>query len=178
MDGALWLGIVVRQFESARSLAERALAQVDEAEFARVPAPGANSLAVLVHHVGGNLRSRWTDFLTSDGEKPDRDRDREFEEGRLVRPECMAIWEQGWGACLGTLRSLAPADLERTVTIRGEPWGVIAAIQRSLSHTDHHAGQIVQLARQHAGPRWSTLSIPRGGSGAFLDAMRRRHGGS
>jgi hypothetical protein len=177
MDGALWLGIVVKQFESARSLAERALAQVDDAEFARVPAAGSNSLAVLVHHVGGNLRSRWTDFLTTDGEKPDRERDREFEEGVLSRPECMTLWERGWGACLGTLRALGSGDLERTVTIRGEPWGVVAAVQRSLSHTDHHAGQIVQLARQHAGPRWSTLSIPRGGSAAFLEEMQRRHGG-
>lgn len=175
MDGAAWLAIVVRQFEAARSLAERALAQVEDADFARSPGPGENSLAVLVQHVGGNLRSRWTDFLTTDGEKPDRDREREFEEGLLSRAQGAEVWERGWSACLGTLRALGPADLERTVTIRGEPWGVIAAIQRSLSHTDHHAGQIVQLARHQAGARWITLSIPRGGSQAFLDEMLRRH---
>jgi hypothetical protein len=176
LDGTDWLAAVVRQFEAARELAEGALEQVGDADFARVPAPGANSLAVLVHHVGGNLRSRWTDFLASDGEKPDRDRDSEFEEGLLTRAQCGEIWERGWAACLGTLRALRPGDLQRSVTIRGEPWGVVAAIHRNLSHTDYHTGQIVQLARHWAGPRWRTLSIPRGESVAFRDRMRRRHG--
>lgn len=176
MDGAKWLAIVVRQYLSARELAERALEQAGDADFARTTAPGANSLETLVHHVGGNLRSRWTDFLTSDGEKPDRDREREFDEGLLSRARCMEVWRAGWEACLGSLRGLSESDLERTVTIRGEPWGVIPAIHRSLSHTDHHVGQIVQLSKHWAGPRWRTLSIPRGGSQAFLEQMQRRHG--
>ena len=174
MDAQLWLDSVISQFRSSRSLAERATAQVSDDDYFRAPAPGANSLGVLVRHMGGNLRSRWRDFLTSDGEKPDRDRDREFESGDLSRAQVEALWESGWNTCLDSLGALTPADLGRTVLIRSEPWGVIAAIQRSLSHADYHTGQIVQLSRQHCGDAWQTLSIPRGQSAAFLAEMQRR----
>jgi len=174
MDAQTWLESVIAQFGAARSLSERAAAQVSEADYFREPAPGANSVGVLVRHMGGNLRSRWRDFLTTDGEKPDRDRDREFESGDLSRTQVEALWLEGWSTCLGSLAALTPDDLERTVVIRGEPWGVIAAIQRSLSHADYHAGQIVQLARHACGDAWQTLSIPRGQSVVFLDQMQRK----
>lgn len=115
-------------------------------------------------HVAGNLASRWTDFLTTDGEKPDRNRDGEFVDSFASRPELLALWEHGWTQLLTTLRRLKPEDLEKTVTIRGEPHSVPLAMERSLGHTCYHIGQIVLLARIHAGPNWKTLTIPRGGS--------------
>lgn len=178
MDGAIFLRSTAQRFEQTRELAEAALAQVGDADFPRVPGPDANSLAVLVRHLSGNLCSRWTDFLTTDGEKPDRHRDREFEDEGLSRVELMARWNEAWDTCLLTLRTLRAGDLSRTVRIRGEPWCVLAAIQRSLSHADYHTGQIVQLARHWVGDRWQCLSIPRGESQAFLETMQARHGGA
>jgi hypothetical protein len=176
MNADAWLEIVIRQFGAGKSLAERAAAQVADEDFFREPAPGDNSVGVLMRHLGGNLRSRWTDFLTSDGEKPDRNRDSEFEPDGITRAQVEAVWEHGWRACLASLADLEPADLERTVHIRCEPLGVVAAIQRSLSHADYHCGQIVQVARHWAGDAWQTLSVPRGGSEAFLAEMRRKFG--
>ena len=175
MDGVIFLRSSAQCFERARELAEGALAQVGDADFPRVPAPGANSLAVLVRHMSGNLCSRWTDFLTTDGEKPDRQRDHEFEDEGLGRAELMARWDESWDTCLRTLRTLRAGDLLRTVHIREEPWSVLAAIQRSLSHADYHTGQIVQLARHWVGDGWQCLSIPRGQSQAFLETMQARH---
>jgi hypothetical protein len=115
--------------------------------------------------VAGNLRSRWTDFLTTDGEKADRRRDAEFErEAGETRAQVMARWEQGWATLFATLDALAPADLLRTVTIRGEPHTVLQALQRQTTHYAYHVGQIVLLARHAAGPSWRSLSIPRGES--------------
>jgi hypothetical protein len=125
----------------------------------------SNSLAVLIQHIGGNLRSRWTRFLETDGEKPDRDRDREFETDRTAtRPDLMEIWERGWSRCLETLHSLTEADLAKTVRIRGEELSVPEAIQRSILHSAYHVGQIVMLSKHLASARWQSLSIPRGGS--------------
>ena len=126
-----------------------------------------NSIAVIMKHVGGNLTSRWTDFLTTDGEKPDRNRDNEFVDSFGSRAELVDHWERGWAVVLATLKSLTPEDLGKTVTIRGEPHSVPLALQRSLGHTCYHIGQIVQVARVHAGDRWNTLTIPRGGSEQF-----------
>lgn len=176
MDPVTWLSTVLSQFASSRALAERAAAQVKDADFFREPAPECNSVAILMQHMGGNLRSRWTDFLTTDGEKPDRHRDLEFERGERSRAEIEGLWKHGWTACLESISALQPEDLARTVTIRAEPWGVVPAIQRSLSHADYHTGQIVQVARQWAGASWKTLSIPRGQSQQFLDGMRDRFG--
>jgi hypothetical protein len=148
-----------------KQLAEAALAQVDEDDFFQRLGPESEPLAILVKHVGGNLRSRWRDFLTTDGEKPDRQRDTEFELAPgETREVLMQRWETGWRHCLETLDSLSPADVTGTVTIRGEPLSVIDATHRSLAHTAYHVGQIVLLAKHLAGPRWRTLSIPRGGS--------------
>ena len=160
------------EFESTRRLAEKALAQVgDEALHATLDGD-ANSLAVLMKHVGSNLRSRWTDFLTSDGEKPDRRRDAEFEPRPETRAELMETWNTGWSAVLGTLAGLTADDLEKTVVIRSEPHTVPKAMMRSLAHTASHVGQIVMLARHLAGPAWTSLSIPRGESDQWNARMR------
>jgi hypothetical protein len=118
-------------------------------------------------HVAGNLASRWTDFLTTDGEKPWRNRDDEFVASFGSRVELLELWERGWACLLKTLKCLKPEDLEKTVMIRGEPHSVPLALERSLGHTCYHVGQIVQVARIHAGEKWSTLTIPRGGSEQF-----------
>ena len=149
---------------------EEALAQITEAEMFRLIDPEANSIAIIIKHMAGNMRSRWTDFLTTDGEKPWRNRDDEFVDSFRSRAEILEAWERGWACLLTTLRSLKPEDLERTVLIRGEPHSVPLALARSLGHTCYHVGQIVQVARVHAGEKWTTLTIPRGGSEQFNKA--------
>ena len=148
-------------FGQQRKLAEGAARQVDDTQFFHSPAPDANSIAVIMKHVGGNLRSRWTDFLTTDGEKPDRNRNGEFIITNESRADIMRMWENGWSQLEKTLASLRADDLHKTVTIRGEPHTVDQALTRSLAHASHHAGQIVLLARILAGEQWQTLSIPR-----------------
>ena len=148
-------------FAQQRKLAEGAAQQVDDAQFFHTLAPEANSIAILMKHVGGNLRSRWTDFLTSDGEKPDRNRDGEFVITNDTRSDIMRIWNTGWTQLETTLASLRGDDLGKTVTIRAEAQTVTQALTRSLAHASHHAGQIVLLARALAGDHWQTLSIPR-----------------
>jgi hypothetical protein len=118
-------------------------------------------------HIAGNLTSRWTDFLTADGEKPGRNRDSEFVDSFSSRAELLEFWERGWACLTRTLKSLMPDDLGKTVFIRGEPHSVPLALQRSLGHTCYHIGQIVQVARIHAGEKWKVLTIPRGGSEQF-----------
>jgi hypothetical protein len=157
-----------KEFARFRSLAEKAVAQVkDDASLHVSLDAESNSVAVLLRHVGGNLASRWTDFLASDGEKPDRDRDGEFESRNLSRPELLAAWDRGWRALEATLGSLTASDLGRTVTIRGEPHTVLQAIQRSLGHTAYHVGQIVFLCKHLESETWRTLSIARGKSREF-----------
>jgi hypothetical protein len=152
-------------FRKQRKLAEEALEQVSDEQFFHAVDPESNSLALIVKHVAGNQRSRWRDFLSSDGEKPDRRRDTEFElAGDDDRAALMARWHEGWDLVLSTIAALRPDDLLRTVTIRGEPHSVLEAIDRQLVHYAHHAGQIVFLAKHLAGPRWRTLSIARGRS--------------
>jgi hypothetical protein len=164
----------VSELRRLKQLAENALAQVQDADFFASLDPEANSLAVQAKHVGGNLRSRWTDFLTTDGEKPDRNRDDEFMIGDGdTREALMQSWEAGWRACIASVEALGEDDLRRTVYIRGEAHSVARAIQRSLAHSALHVGQIVLLAKHYAGPRWKTLSIPRGGSVAFEKTLER-----
>ena len=139
------------------------MAQVSDADLHTLVDPDANSLALIVKHVGGNLRSRFTEFLTADGEKPDRNRDGEFEMGaRASRAEIMAWWESGWSAALGSIDALTPEDLGRSVSIRGEAFLVVEALNRSVTHTAYHVGQIVLLAKHLAGAGWKSLSIPKG----------------
>lgn len=150
-----------------RKLGERAMAQVaDEQLFATLDEEG-NSIAVIVKHMAGNMRSRWVDFLTSDGEKPDRNRDSEFEDPPQTRAGLMEVWEAGWACVVKALEPLSDGDLGRTVTIRGEAHSVMQAINRQLAHYPYHVGQIVLLAKHFASDRWQTLSVPRRGSEAF-----------
>jgi hypothetical protein len=167
-----YLCAVRREFQRYKNLADRALAQVDDAGFTATLDPGSNSLAIIVKHVAGNLRSRWRDFLTSDGEKPDRRRDGEFilEPGD-TRDSLMARWEEGWRLLLDTIDALGAGDLTRTVYIRAEPHRVIDAIERQVAHYATHVGQIVFLAKHLSGDRWQSLSIPPGQSDAFNAAM-------
>jgi hypothetical protein len=157
-------------FASHRSLAERAVSQVPDALLGVPLDAYTNSIAVTMKHVAGNLISRWTDFLTTDGEKPWRDRDGEFVDTFAGRDALMDFWARGWSVLETTLKSLSADDLTKIVTVRGEPHSVPLAIQRSLGHTCYHVGQIVTISRVHAGANWSTLTIPRGGSEAFNQA--------
>jgi hypothetical protein len=154
-------------FRKYKRDAEAAMEQVMDADFARPLDPESNSIAIIAKHISGNLRSRWTDFLASDGEKPDRHRDSEFESDSASRAEIMALWESGWQALFSALASLSANDLSRTVYIRGEAHSVLKAIQRSLAHTVSHVGQILFLAKHFSGSNWKTLSIPRGKSEEF-----------
>jgi hypothetical protein len=146
-----------------KAVAEAALGQVSEEELV-LSGAGSNSVAVIVWHVGGNLRSRFTDFLTSDGEKPWRKRDEEFQARMVSHADLLAHWDRGWSALLSALADLTDADLQRTVTIRGKPLSVIEALHRSLAHTSYHVGQIVYIARGLKGANWRFLSIPPGQS--------------
>jgi uncharacterized protein DUF1572 len=161
------------QFGKLRSAAERAMAQVSDEDFARLLDEENNSVAVTVKHVAGNLRSRCTDFLTSDGEKPDRDRDGEFVlEPRDTRARLMGEWSASWDLLAATVDALGPDDLHRTVYIRAEPHSVCQALNRNLTHMAYHVGQIVLLAKHWVGPSWQTLTIARGQSKAFAQAKQ------
>ena len=150
------------QLRKLKTQADRAMAQVDDSQFFALLDAEANSIALIVKHVTGNMRSRWTDFLTSDGEKPDRHRDGEFElDGTDTREAMLALWEAAWELLFQTIAALGPDDLGRTVTIRNEPHTVVQAINRQTSHYSAHVGQIVLLAKHLAGPKWRTLSIPK-----------------
>jgi hypothetical protein len=156
------------QLGKLRTTAERAMAQVGDDDFARALDGESNSLAILVKHVAGNLRSRCTDFLTTDGEKPDRDRDGEFEyHPGDTRARLMADWAASWVLLDAMVEGLTPDDLARTVHIRKEPLTVAQALHRHLSHLAYHVGQIVLLAKHWAGAEWRTLTIARGQSRAF-----------
>lgn len=160
-----WLNAVEQSFRWHQSLAEKAAAQMTDAAFARRPAETFNSVAVIMRHVAGNLASRWTDFLTTDGEKPTRDREAEFQDWPGTRQELLEYWSTGWQCLFDALANLTDADAGRTITIRGEPHTVALAVERSLAHTAYHVGQIVLLARLYAGnENWQWLTIPPGGS--------------
>ncbi len=161
------------EFRRYKSLAEGAFGQVPEAALSASGLNEGNSLAVMCWHISGNLRSRFTDFLTADGEKPWRHRDEEFEARSVSREDFVAKWEEGWSALLGTLATLQDADLTRTVTIRGEGLQVHEALHRSLAHISYHVGQIVYLSHAIAGAGWKYLSIPPGGSAAYNAAPTR-----
>ncbi len=169
MDGQLFLNDSLRELRRLKQLAEAACDQVtDAALFMRLDAEG-NSLAILMKHMAGNMKSRWRDFLTTDGEKPDRNRDGEFALDREDdRSSLLQTWEDGWNQVFVTLEGLSANDLEKTVVIRGEDHVVLQAIQRQLSHYAYHVGQMVFLARHLVGADWRSLSIPRGRSDEFV----------
>jgi hypothetical protein len=171
MPGA-FIDATLRELRSLKRATERALAQVSDEQFFTTLDPETNSIAVLVKHVAGNMRSRWSDFLTTDGEKPYRRRDSEFViEPGDTRAALLERWEEGWTILFGTLTSLGPGDLERTVTIRSEPYTVVGGVQRSLAHYADHIGQIILLGKHFAGAKWQTLSVPRGKSEEYAAAF-------
>ena len=166
---------VLRSLAQLKSLAERAIAQVEPRRLGAALDSESNSIAILMNHLGGNMRSRWTDFLTADGEKQDRRRDAEFEQGpETTNAQVTAIWDEGWRCALEGAAALRPADLRRRVRIRGEIHTVPQALHRQLTHTAYHVGQIVLLAKHLRSEEWRPLTIPRGQSEEFNEAMRRK----
>jgi hypothetical protein len=162
---AHYLDEIKRQLRGHKRMTEAAMAQLEDKDFFATIDPESNSVAMLVKHMAGNARSRFTDFLTTDGEKPDRFRDQEFEiSTTTARAEVMRWWEEGWALVFSTLDGLAPEDVLRTVTIRQEPHTVMQALNRALAHYAQHMGQIVFLAKHLRSSQWKTLSIPRGKS--------------
>jgi len=159
-------------FRYYKKLGEGAIEQVsDEQLFASLD-PEMNSIAIIVKHIAGNMRSRWTDFLTSDGEKPDRNRDTEFEQPPATRAELLKLWNDGWDRVFAALEPLSDSDLERTVTIRGEPHSVMQAINRQIAHYSYHVGQTVFLAKHLNATGWKSLSVPRNKSADFNQRVR------
>lgn len=174
--GTAYLNDALRSFRSYKKLAEEALAQTSDEDIFRRIDPDANSIAILIKHMAGNMRSRWTDFLTSDGEKPDRHRDQEFEiDPGTSRANVMLWWERGWQYVFDAITPLTPDDLVRKVFIAGREHTVIQAITRQLLHYAGHVNQIVLLAKHFRGSQWKSLSIPKGQSEIFARQFEQKH---
>lgn len=174
-----YLQSVIKQFEYYKMLGEKALLRIPDDKLNWQPNEGSNSAAMIVKHLSGNMVSRWTDLLTTDGEKPWRDRDREFENDLVDRREVLDAWERGWNCCLSTIRSLTPEHLSTIIYIRNQGHTVIEAMNRQLAHYPYHVGQIVFIAKMVAN-EWESLSIPRGNSKQFNESRfqqdkRRQH---
>jgi hypothetical protein len=162
------------EFQKIKTLGDKAIAQLSDADLHVKIDDESSSVAVIMRHMAGNMRSRWTDFLTSDGEKPDRDRDREFEDQPKSRDEILAEWEDGWRRLFDALAPLTDADLQRTVVIRSEPHSVYQAISRQVAHYAGHVYQMLFLGKHLKGAGWTSLSVPRGQSEAFNRKMIER----
>ena len=165
------LSVAIDELQKIKKLADKSIEQLTDAQLHALIDPDANSIAILMRHMAGNMRSRWVNFLTSDGEKPDRMRDGEFEDPGQTRAELLAEWEHGWRCVFDALTPLTDADLQRTVMIRGEAHSVYKAISRQVAHYAGHAYQILLLAKHMQGANWKTLSIPRGQSEEFNRRM-------
>ena len=180
--GQHYLDNALRTFRNYKELAERALVQVSDEEFFATLDPESNSIAVIMKHLAGNMFSRWTDFLNTDGEKPERDRDLEFEMlSGTTRGDMLDYWEQGWKCVFTAVEPLQPEDLMRTITIRGQDHTVLQAINRQITHYAYHVGQIVYLAKHFKSSEWQSLSIPRNKSVEFsapLDQKRKESAGT
>lgn len=171
---ANYKGDAVDSFKNYKKLAERAIEQVSDDEFFAAIDTEANSIAVIVKHIAGNLVSRWTDFLTTDGEKPTRDRDSEFEIFDEARLSLMEFWELGWRTLFDALEPLTPADFSKTITIRGQEHTIVEAINRQLTHYSYHVGQIVLLAKHFKAADWQTLSVPKNRSAEFNSFLAKK----
>ena len=165
--GLIVIESAIASFRANKGWADKAIAQLPDDKLHVALDPNTNSIAVIMKHVAGNLLSRWTDFLTTDGEKPWRNRDNEFVDSFKSREEVLAYWERGWDCLFAALNSLEAKDLPKTVLIRGEPHSVPLAIHRSLAHCGYHIGQIIMIARILAGDDWETITIPRGESSSY-----------
>ena len=169
----LLLPAAISQFTQYKMLAEKTFSQLSDDQLLLASGNESNSIAVIVKHMWGNMCSRWTDFLTSDGEKDWRKRDAEFENDLLTREVVMQKWEEGWACLFNALQALSKKDLEKFVTIRSQPLTVTDAIFRQLTHYAYHVGQIVYIGKMLSNDNWKSLSIPRGGSAAYLAAMQK-----
>ncbi|PRZ15814.1 uncharacterized protein DUF1572 [Laceyella sediminis] len=172
--GQAYLAVALDNFLDIKRMGERVLAQLNDEEINVIPADESNSIAIIVKHLVGNMRSRWSDFLTTDGEKPTRNREAEFEGGYPTLAAMKEEWKQGWQIVLDTVESLTPDDLLKTVTIRGQKHTVIQAIQRQVVHYSGHIGQMVYIGKWLKRDRWQSLSIPRGQSQTYLEEMLRQ----
>jgi hypothetical protein len=160
-------------FRMYKGLAEKSMTQISDEDFFRLIDPDSNSIAIIVKHIAGNMRSRWTDFLATDGEKPDRHRDAEFEmDPNATRAEIMQLWERGWQLVFDALTPLTPTDLDRKVFIRSEPHSVMQAINRQVAHYANHIGQIILLAKHFKGAGFKTVSVPKRRSSEFNAAVK------
>lgn len=170
----IFLDSVIRRFGDYRRLGEKTFDQLSEEDMHVQPNEESNSIAVIIHHLHGNMLSRWTNFLTEDGEKAWRQRDDEFEIHCFSRQQLMDKWNEGWSVFLYTLESLTPEDLSKTITIRNEPLNVVDAINRQMAHYSYHVGQIVYIAKWVRGPAFTSLTIPRNRSNEFNQQMFQR----
>lgn len=173
--GATYLDSAIKRLQSYKDLGDKTFAQLDENDFHYTPNPESNPISVIIRHLHGNMLSRWTNFLTEDGEKETRNRDTEFNPPPIGKDALLALWEQGWDCLLTTLHSLKEDDLGKTITIRHEPLIAIDAINRQLAHYPHHVGQIVYIGKMIRNGKWQTLSIPKGASGDFNQKMKTQH---
>lgn len=170
--GATFLASAISRVSYYKSLGDKSMAQLEEADFYVKPNESSNSIAVIIQHMSGNMISRWTNFLTEDGEKDWRNRDLEFDESKIPLPELLALWEKGWNCFLSALNQLSEEDLLKIIHIRTEPLTVVDAINRQLSHYPYHVGQIVYVARLIKNDQWESLSIPPGQSAQFNQDMK------
>jgi len=174
MVGKAFLDSAIAKHKAQKDLAERAIVQLGDEQIHQALDENTNSVATIMKHMAGNMLSRWTDFLTTDGEKQWRNRDSEFVDDFQSREDLMAFWQRGWDCLFSTLKALTPEDLEKVVRIRGEPHTVIEATHRGLDHYGYHVGQIVLVARLLAKDNWTTLTVPRGGSEQFNREVWRK----
>ena len=169
----MFLESAVKRFREYKELGDKTFAQLDEQQMQAQPNESCNSIAIIIQHMHGNMVSRWTNFLTEDGEKPNRNRDAEFETQALSKKQLLELWEEGWNTVFHTLDSLQSDDLTKTITIRTQPLIVIDAINRQLAHYSGHVGQIIFLGKWLKGEAWVSLSIPKGASKNFNEKMKR-----
>jgi hypothetical protein len=169
-----FLADCIKRFEYYKSLGDKTFAQLDEQDFFFKPSPESNSIAIIIQHMYGNMLSRWTNFLTEDGEKDWRKRDAEFEEMPISKQDLLSFWNEGWSCLLNTLKSLQPADLTKTIYIRTEPLIVYDAIIRQMAHYPYHVGQIITLAKMIRDTDFKNLSIAKGESTQFNQQMQQR----
>ncbi|MEN9569243.1 MAG: hypothetical protein RL172_474 [Bacteroidota bacterium] len=173
--GKIFLTSAHKRLSYYKDLGDKALAVLEEKDLYYQPNTASNTIAVIIQHLSGNMLSRWTDFLTSDGEKPWRQRDAEFENSMADKKALIAQWQQGWACCLDSIASLQEADLLKTIYIRHEPLTVMDAINRQLAHYPYHVGQLIYIARMIRNDQWQSLSIPKNQSQQFNEAMQKPH---
>ena len=169
-----FLQSAIKKFQEQKLLGEKTFAQLDDKDLFYKPSTESNSIAVIVQHLSGNMLSRWTNFLTEDGEKPWRERDKEFEDILTTKDEVLLTWNKGWRRVLNTLGLLQPEDLMKTITIRSEPLLVVDTIIRQIDHYGYHVGQIVYIGRLIKNEDWQTLSIPKNKSSDYNEAMKHK----